>query len=53
MKMKLKDELVLEVLTKAIYALDTAIRVFAKASDDLINHKRQILAKNEKGQDES
>ena len=53
MKMKLKDELVLEALTKAIYALDTAIRVFGKASDDLINHKRRILAKNEEGQDES
>jgi hypothetical protein len=53
MKMKLKDKLVLEALTKAIYALDTAIGVFAKASGDLINRKCEILAKYEEGQDES
>ena len=45
MKIKLKDRVVLQILTTAIYALDTAIRVFAKASDDLIEYKRQILAK--------
>jgi hypothetical protein len=53
MKMKLKDKLVLEALTKVIYALDTAIGVFAKASGDLINRKCEILAKYEEGQDES
>ena len=53
MKMKLKDKLVLQALRVAITALDTATRVFAGASDDLVDYKRGILAKNEEGQDES
>ena len=53
MKMKIKDKVVLQTLRTAIHVLDTAAKVFAGASDDLINHKREVLAKNEEGQDES
>jgi len=35
MKMKLKDKLVLEALTKAIYALDSAAQVFKGAAEEL------------------
>ena len=45
MKMKIKDRVVLQILRTAICALDTATRVFAGASDDLTEYKRQILAK--------
>ena len=45
MKMKLKDKVVLQTLRTAIYSLDTATKVFTAASDDLVEYKRQILAK--------
>ncbi len=45
MKMKLKDRVVLQTLRTAIHVLDTAAKVFAGASDDLTEYKRQILAK--------
>lgn len=45
MKIKLKDRVVLQILTTAIYALDTATKVFTAASEDLVEYKRQILAK--------
>ena len=45
MKMKLKDKVVLQILRTAIYSLDTATKVFTAASDDLVEYKRQILAK--------
>ena len=45
MKMKLKDKVVLQTLRTAIHVLDTAAKVFAGASDDLTEYKRQILEK--------
>jgi hypothetical protein len=53
MKMKIKDRVVLQTLRTAIHVLDTAAKVFAGASDDLVDYKREILAKNEERQDES
>jgi hypothetical protein len=44
-KMKMKDRVVLQTLRTAIHVLDTAAKVFAGASDDLTEYKRQILAK--------